>query len=79
MDRSIDNILVVKVGTSTLTKTLTNGQVSLDYDSFCRLGKQIIELKQSGYHIVIVSSAAITAGMGATGLTVRPDAKKRHA
>lgn len=76
MNKKIDNVLVIKVGTSTLTKTQANGQVILDIESFQRLGEQIIELRKNGYHIVIVSSAAITAGMVDIGLTARPDASK---
>lgn len=72
MDKIIDNILVIKVGTSTLTTTQPNGQTELDVDSFCQIGKQVTRLHEAGYHIVIVSSAAITAGMVSTGLTVRP-------
>jgi glutamate 5-kinase len=74
VSKIIDNVLVVKVGTSTLTKIQPNGQVALDFESFKRLGRQITDLQQYGYHVVIVSSAAITAGMVDVGLTVRPDA-----
>lgn len=74
MDKKIDNILVIKVGTSTLTKIHTNGQVTLDFESFRRIGQQIMEIRQKGYHVVVVSSAAITAGMVDVGLTVRPSA-----
>lgn len=75
MRNIIDNVLVIKVGTSTLTKTSLSGQTELDYDSFRRLGEQIIQLRDKGHHVVIISSAAITAGMVEVGLTVRPDAK----
>jgi glutamate 5-kinase len=75
MNDLIDNILVIKVGTSTLTKIQENGQVALDVESFQRIGRQIIELRQKGYHVVVVSSAAITAGMVDVGLSVRPNAR----
>lgn len=70
---TIRDVLVVKVGTSTLTETQTDGSERLDSESFQRIGKQIVELQDSGTHVVLVSSAAITAGMAATGLTARPD------
>lgn len=73
MKKIIDNILVIKVGTSSLTKTLANRQVALDFASFRRLGEQITKLREKNYHVVIVSSAAITAGMVDVGLTIRPD------
>ena len=72
MNQRIDNILVIKVGTSTLTRRSKNGRLELDSKSFKRIGQQIIELKSAGYAIAIVSSAAITAGMVETGLAVRP-------
>lgn len=72
MNQQIDNILVIKVGTSTLTRRSKNGQLELDVKSFKRIGQQVIDLKLAGYNIAIVSSAAITAGMVETGLAVRP-------
>jgi glutamate 5-kinase len=72
MNQRIDNILVIKVGTSTLTRRNMNGQLELDMKSFKRIGQQVINLKDAGYTIAIVSSAAITAGMVETGLAVRP-------
>lgn len=75
MKTIIDNILVIKVGTSTLTATQPDGQMKLDIDSFYRIGKQVVSLQEAGYHIVIVSSAAITAGMASTSLIVRPSAE----
>lgn len=72
MNKIIDNILVIKVGTSTLTKRSRDGQLQLDTESFNRIGEQIINLRKRGYNIVIVSSAAIAAGMAVTGLMTRP-------
>lgn len=72
MNQQIDNILVIKVGTSTLTKRSENGQLELDIESFERIGRQVINLKDACYNVAIVSSAAITAGMVETGLAVRP-------
>lgn len=72
MNNIIDGVLVIKIGTSTLMKKNEDGSESLDLASFARIGEQIIELQRSGRHIIIVSSAAITAGMVATGVAVRP-------
>jgi glutamate 5-kinase len=72
MEKVIDDVLVIKVGTSTLIEKDGNGSEQLDIESFKRIGRQLIQLKDRGEHIAIVSSAAITAGMVATGLSVRP-------
>lgn len=73
MEHEIDNVLVVKVGTSTLVETAETGQESLDSESFARIGKQLLELQQDGMSLVVVSSGAITAGMVATGMRERPN------
>ncbi|MFZ1301461.1 MAG: hypothetical protein WAQ27_02690 [Candidatus Microsaccharimonas sp.] len=72
MNQHTNAILIIKVGTSTVTTRDQNGQLALDLESFQRIGQQVINLRQQGYTVAIVSSAAITAGMAATGLTVRP-------
>ncbi len=72
MEYIIDNVLVVKVGTNTLIEKSEDGSEKLDIRSFRRIGHQLIELKENGHNVVVVSSAAITAGMMATDLTVRP-------
>jgi glutamate 5-kinase len=72
MKKVIKDVLVVKVGTSTLTQKHTDGSERLDVASFERIGKQLAELQSGGLGIVLVSSAAITAGMTETGLFVRP-------
>jgi glutamate 5-kinase len=72
MEKTRD-VLVVKVGTSTLTETQEDGSERLDAESFRRIGKQIVEIQESGVHVVLVSSAAITAGMASSGLTARPN------
>lgn len=70
--KQISNILVIKVGTSTVTKRSGEGGFELDIESFERIGKQAIDLQRHGYHVAIVSSAAITAGMKVAGLMDRP-------
>lgn len=64
--------LVIKVGTSTLTKQSVNGLYELDQAAFSRIGEQIMKLKTT-YDIVIVSSGAITAGLVELRETARPD------
>ncbi len=64
----LDNILIVKVGSSTVTAENNR----LDTASFERIGQQVLNLEIGGYLPVIVTSAAITAGMAATGMVERP-------
>lgn len=68
----MNQTLVIKVGTSTLTRKNKNGRYELDAESFARIATQIIHLKNRGYGIALVSSAAITAGVIQTGLLKRP-------
>ena len=69
----VDNIAVVKVGTSVLSETLSDGRQVLDPESFRRIGSSILELESVGVRVVLVTSGAITAGMASKGLTERPD------
>lgn len=73
MKEAIGNVLVVKVGTSTLTQKQVNGTERLDITAFERIGEQLVELQKVGTGIVLVSSAAITAGIAEVGLSVRPN------
>lgn len=57
---AIERCLVVKVGTSSLTHT--SGYIALE--KLDALMRQLVELKHSGVHVVLVSSGAIGAGMG---------------
>lgn len=68
----LTSILVVKVGTNTLIKKDASGGESLDVESFNRIGAQIKDLQTRGIGVVLVSSAAITAGMVHTNVTERP-------
>lgn len=54
----LDDIYVVKVGSSTLT---SNG--ALDYVTFNGLGDQVNALREADKHVVLVSSGAIAAGI----------------
>ncbi len=60
--------LVVKIGTSTLT--YPSGQLHLRRIE--QLVRVLSDLKNSGLEIVLVSSAAISVGVGALGLKERP-------
>lgn len=70
------DILIIKVGTSTLT-TEKKWETALDTESFSRIGSQIVDLQDEGYKPIIVSSAAITAGMVATRTLRRPGKERR--
>jgi glutamate 5-kinase len=61
--------IVVKLGTGVLAKP---GGRSLDVDQFRRLTAEFAELVAEGHSVIVVSSAAITAGVGALGLPERP-------
>lgn len=62
-------ILVVKVGTSTLT--YENGKVNLRrMEELCRT---LSDLQNAGRKLVLVSSGAIGVGMGKLGLPQRPE------
>lgn len=66
------NVVILKVGTSTLV-TCEDGEERLDTDSFRRIGNQVRHLTKMGVHVMIVTSAAITAGMVKTATPSRPD------
>jgi glutamate 5-kinase len=75
MNESIDNVLVLKIGSNTLTKQETDGTYALDSEAFQRIGRQVLELESSGTDTVLVSSAGITAGMAVKGWLTRPDTR----
>lgn len=62
-------VLVVKVGTSTLT--YENGKVNLR--RLERLCRTLSDLQNAGRKLVLVSSGAIGVGMGKLGLSQRPE------
>ncbi len=67
----LDDIIVVKIGTTTMFRH-EQGRELLDFAAFRRIGQQVLNLKDHGYNVAMVSSGAVTAGMQATGTTVRP-------
>ena len=69
MDRQTNALrVVVKVGTSTLTRA--NG--SLNLHSMEHLARTLSDLKGMGHEIILVSSGAIGIGTGKLGLKERP-------
>ncbi len=69
MEEKTEQILVVKVGTSTLT--YENGKMNLRrIEELCRT---LADLQNSGKKIVLVSSGAIGVGVGKLGLLKRPE------
>lgn len=62
--------VVVKFGTG----LLTDKQNRLAVPAIERLARQVAALQAQGRHVVLVSSGAIAAGMGALGFTERPKA-----
>lgn len=64
----IPKTIVVKVGTSSITQ----GDASLDDSSIAKLCDDIAAVRADGHQVVLVSSAAIAAGMHKLGQTERP-------
>ena len=60
--------IIIKIGTSSLTHE--NGKINLHFMDL--LIRQISDLKNKGYQIVLVSSGAVAAGLPALGLVERP-------
>lgn len=68
-------MLIIKVGTTTLTTVDSQSAVpTLHMSAFRSIGNQLQALHRQ-YDIVLVSSGAITAGMAACGIQNRPSAK----
>ncbi len=60
--------IVVKVGTS----TLTHADGRLNHERIKTLARELSDLRQAGKEIILVTSAAVSAGMERMGLTERP-------
>ena len=61
--------IVIKVGTTTLTHdsgSLNLGRIEL-------LVRQLVDLHNTGFEVILVTSAAVSAGMGKIGLTEKPE------
>jgi glutamate 5-kinase len=69
-------VIVVKVGTAVLGRRLLKKKAKtgrLDAVFIKELTRQVWVLKRKGFHVILVSSGAIGAGMEAIGLNKRPD------
>lgn len=60
--------IVVKVGSS----TLSNQNAKLNFTQIDELSRQLVDLKNQGREIILVSSGAIAAGMGELGYAKKP-------
>ena len=63
-------LLIVKVGTS----TLTGGKGQLDGRLIISLARELAQVREAGWRPVLVSSGAVGAGRGRLGLEARPKA-----
>jgi glutamate 5-kinase len=61
-------LVVIKVGTSTLTHS--NGKLNLNRME--QLTRQVADMSNAGRHVILVTSAAVGAGMGKMGLAQKP-------
>ena len=59
---------VVKVGSS----LVTNNGLGLDREAIAHWARQLVQLKKSGVHVVLVSSGAVAEGVARLGLNSRP-------
>lgn len=66
---SSQKIIVVKVGTSSITH---DGSAALDDSAIAKLCGDISRLREQGHQVVLVSSAAIAAGMAKLTMQERP-------
>jgi glutamate 5-kinase len=62
--------IVLKFGSGILA---TPRGTNLDQRQFVRLTKEVAALVESGHQVMVVSSGAVAAGLGALGLKHRPD------
>lgn len=68
MSEQVQNRIVVKVGTS----TLTHGGGTLNFRSFDRLARVLSDVQNLGWEIILVSSGAIAVGQSKLRLEERP-------
>ncbi len=65
--------VVAKIGSSSLTTV--SGEI--DHAAVAKLCAEVADLRADGHHVVVVTSAAISAGLGPLGYT--PDARPKDA
>lgn len=71
----MDDILVVKVGTSTLIPDSCIESGEIDTKPFEMIAEQLVKQQELGKNVILVTSGAIAAGMVKAGLKDRPDEK----
>src|SRR5688500_11027540 len=62
--------IVLKFGSGILANPRGTG---LEEKQFKRLAREVAELLQAGHEVLVVSSGAVAAGLGALGLKKRPE------
>ncbi|MEM9563858.1 MAG: glutamate 5-kinase, partial [Actinomycetota bacterium] len=65
--------IVAKIGSSSLTTAAGD----IDHAAVAKLCAEVAELRRDGHHVVVVTSAAISAGLGPLGYT--PDNRPKEA
>jgi glutamate 5-kinase len=70
MGSSVNKRIVLKFGSGILANPRGT---NLDQRQFARLAKEVAVLVSCGHEVIIVSSGAVAAGLGALGLRERPD------
>lgn len=71
----IDDILVVKVGTSTLIADSCIEAGEIDTKPFEMIAEQLVRQQELGKNVILVTSGAIAVGMVKAGIKTRPDKK----
>ena len=61
--------IVIKIGSS----SITNEQGEIDQPNLEKLADEIIQLKEAGHEVVLVSSGAVAAGYRKLGCLERPN------
>lgn len=65
--------IIVKVGSS----TITHNTGRLNYYRIEKLVREIADLENEGHDMILVTSAAVSAGMDSLGITKRPDSIRK--
>lgn len=65
--------VVAKIGSSSLTTV--SGEI--DHSAVAKICSEVADLRADGHHVIVVTSAAISAGLGPLGYT--PDARPKEA
>ncbi len=69
----IDDIVVVKAGTSILSYNTVLGKELLDPRAFKNIGEEVVSLSDENLHPIVVTSASIAGGLAFTDLKERPE------